>query len=276
VTVEIDREDEADPNVSTLANFGQEVRLERERHKITQMALAKEAHCHYTLVQKIENAVRVPTLEFAHVCDRVFNTHGRFARIWPLVIKYAFPKWFRPYVKLEMQAAIIQAFELTVIPGLLQTPAYARAVLETGRHDDLEDLITGRLERQHVLTRTPPPRLWCILEEAILRRPYGGKAIMREQLARLLKEMDNPRTVVQIIPSTVPSHAAIGGAFYTLSFDDGSAPVVYIDGFPQGRLTAETHHVTEALRGYDLLKAVALSPDASADLVAATAKELYE
>jgi transcriptional regulator with XRE-family HTH domain len=275
VTAENDGDERLDPAASTLAHFGHEVRLERERHRVTQMQLAKEAHCHYTLVQKIETAKRIPSLDFAQTCDRVFTTNGRFERLWPLVIKFAFPAWFRPFVALEEQADAIQAFELQLITGLLQTEGYARAIFTFSRPDDLDALVAARMQRQRILAKPDRPHLWVILTEAALRRPIGGSAVMREQLTHILSAMEHPRTVVQVIPTEVAAHPALGGCFHTLSFEDGSPSAVYVDGFPQGYLSADPDHVRQALRAYDLLRATALPIDASADLIAAIAKEQY-
>ncbi|GAA1908333.1 helix-turn-helix transcriptional regulator [Streptomyces sodiiphilus] len=274
MTVEQEIEETQDPAVSTLAHFGREVRLEREQHGMSKADLGREVHCHPTLVGKIETAQRVPTLDFAEACDRVFNTGGRLARLWPLVIRHAYPKWFRAYVELEAVAKAIGFFQIQVVPGLLQTEDYARAVLASGRLDNPEDVLTARMERQRILTRDDPPQVWAILEESVLHRTVGGRKVMGGQLQHLLTACEHPRTVIQIIPASITTHAAMGGSFAALAFDEGS-DIVYIDGFPEGHVTAEPRHVETVARAYDLLRATALSPEASVDLMTAIAKGVY-
>ncbi|WP_062211152.1 helix-turn-helix transcriptional regulator [Streptomyces sp. NBRC 109706] len=269
---EHDGDDPTDPNASTLAHFGMEVRLERERHQVTQMDLAAEVPCHHTLVQKIETAKRVPSFRFAETCDRLFDAHGRFTRLWPLVIKYAFPAWFRPYVELEMRANSVRLSHPYLVPGLLQTEDYARAVLRAGRPRILDDLVDARMDRQRILERANAPEVWVILEEGVIHREVGGPSIMRGQLERLLTFAENPAHVIQIIPREVTVHAGSGGPFVILGFQD-SGDVVHVDAFPRGHLLAEPDDVKASNWAYDLLKAVALSPDDSVSLLGSTLKE---
>ncbi|OKH91143.1 hypothetical protein AB852_32325 [Streptomyces uncialis] len=173
------------PAASPLKYFGSEVRLERERLGWTRKELGKEAHCGYSLVAKIESGERVPGLDFARTCDRVFpHANGRFERLWPLALRLAFPPWFRRYAELEWKATVVRMFHPQLLPGLVQTPDYARAILE-------------------------------------------------------------------------------------------GADVVHVDGFPRGFLLAEPDDVAKASEAYDLLTAMACSPDESADLIDSIAKDHY-
>lgn len=265
-------ESERDPASSMLAFYGAEQRRLRTEAGISQTRLAKLAFCTPSLLCKIEAAQRVPTEELAERCDAVLNTGGHLSRLWPLVIKYAYPAWFRPFVRLEEQATAIQSFETRLIPGLLQTEEYARAVLAGARPDKIEELVAARLNRQRVLTRDDPPRLWAIIDENALRRNLGGAAVMRAQLARLLDAAEVARIVVQVVPGDVRAHPA-HHPFWTFSFDEGP-DVLYVDGFYQGELRGEPEALKEAHRTYDLLRAVALPTDASVNLIAAIMKDL--
>ncbi len=276
MSVETTHIDPGDPAMSPLAHFGAEARLERERLKMSREALGREATCSYSLVAKIEAGQRVPPRDFALACDRVFPyANGRFLRLWPLVLRYAFPPWFRRYVELEMVATGIRMFHPVLVPGLVQTERYARAVLRTGRPTNLDDLVTARMERQHILTRDSPPRLWLILDEGVLRRTVGGREVMAEQLIRLRDLADTPPHVVQIIRSnSAPCHGG-SSPFGLLSFSDGAADVVHVDGFPRGYLLAEPSDIAVATSAYDLLRATALPPDESAALIDSVLKECY-
>ncbi|MFJ1915229.1 Scr1 family TA system antitoxin-like transcriptional regulator [Streptomyces sp. NPDC088147] len=275
MTVENETTETTDPAVSPLAHFGAEVRLERERLDISRAELGNAACCSYSLVAKIEAGKRVPPLDFAEACDRMFpHSNGRFARLWPLALRWAFPPWFRRYVELEWTATAISMFHPQLVPGLVQTEEYARAVLRTGRPSNLDDLVTARMERQRILARENPTRLWIILDEGVLRRATGGKRVMREQLEQLRTLAETPRHVIQIIPKTIAAYPGSGSPFGLLSFSEGS-DVVHVDGFPKGYVLADPDDVATASDAYDLLKATALPPDESASKIGSILKECY-
>src|SRR5882757_1070771 len=233
MTVETEKVDPTDPASSPLKHFGREVLIERERLNMSRYDLGKEVHCSYSLVAKIETGGRVPTLDFAEACDRVFpHANGRFVRLWPLVLRYAFPPWFRQYVELEWTATVVRMFHPQLIPGLVQTPAYARSVLQALRPSNLDDLVTARMERQRILSRETPTRLWIVLNEAVLRNRVGDAGTMREQLAHLRRLADAPEHRVQIIRDN-DQHHGVASPFGLLSFSEG-ADVVHVDGFPRG------------------------------------------
>jgi transcriptional regulator with XRE-family HTH domain len=264
----------SDPASSTLAFFGAELRLQREAAGLSQTQLAKYVHCAPSLLSRIESATRVPQEDLAGRLDDALGTDGLFTRLWPVMIRNAFPAWFRPFVQLEEQAATIQAFELQVAPGLLQTEEYARALIAGARPDrpKLEELVAARMHRQRILERDKPPQFWVVMDETAIRRNFGGPAVMRAQLTRLLEAAEIPGIVLQVVPSEVRNHPALNG-FWTMSFEEGP-DVVYLDGFYEGQLRAEPDVVTAAHRAYDLLRAIALPPGTSADLIASAIKEL--
>jgi hypothetical protein len=146
------------------------------------------------------------------------------------------PSWFHSYLGLEMAADLIRTFELQFVPGLLQTPDYARAAISLGRQDkplprdELERLVTLRMSRQEVLTRQRPARLWAVVDEAVLRRPIGSKAILRGQLEYLLEASRRHNVTLQIIPFDTGGYTTTGGAFTLLRFNDSDLPdIVYIE-----------------------------------------------
>ncbi|MDH6112303.1 transcriptional regulator with XRE-family HTH domain [Kitasatospora sp. MAP12-15] len=264
-----------DPTSSVLAFYATDLRRKREGAGISQRAFAKQALMAPSLLNKIEAGTRLPTKDLSALADSTFGTTDHFQRLWPLVIKYAYPAWFRPYVDLEEAATVIRSFQVQVIPGLLQTEDYARAVFATTRpdRDILEEQVAARLERQHILARDDRPELWVILDELVLRRAHGTDAVMRAQLDALLAAADEPRTVVQVIPFSVRGHAGSEGAFSALTLDEGPG-VVYVDGFLQGQILGDPSEFKAAERRYDLLTADALSPSASIDLIATAMKDL--
>ncbi|MFJ8739140.1 Scr1 family TA system antitoxin-like transcriptional regulator [Embleya sp. NPDC127516] len=266
---------ELDPSASVLAFYATEFRRERERIKMTQREMAKRAWMAPSLLNKIESAKRLPTEELSKLADELFGTGDRFQRLWPLTIRYAFPSWFRPFAEFEEAAAIIRSFEVQVVPGLLQTERYARAILAPGRPDskELEEEVSARLHRQRIFERKELPDFRAVLDENVLRRVWGGRDVMREQLERLIELARHPRFVIQVIPYESGGHAGAAGPFASLTLDEGR-DVVYVDGFLRGQILAEPAHVKTAHRTHDLLAAEALSTTRSIDLIASVLKDL--
>jgi len=278
MTVEIENTDLDDPAASPLKHFGQEVKLERELLGLSRAELGKKASSSYSLVAKIEAGERMPSLHFAQTCDRTFpHSNGRFGRLWPLVIKHAYPSWFRPFVAMEAVAAAIRSFQVQVVPGLLQTPDYAREVLMAGRlgAQRVEELLAARLERQRVLERENPPDLWVVLDQNVLRRRIGTPKVFAAQLAKVLEAAETPSTLVQVVPDDSGAHSGLAGPFAVLTMEEGP-DVVYVDSYAQGQILADPTIVKDAMRAYDLLQAEALPPRASLELIHTTLKELKQ
>jgi transcriptional regulator with XRE-family HTH domain len=142
------------------------------------------------------------------------------------------PAWLQQYLDLEAGARLIRTYEVQFVPGLLQTEAYARAVIELGYIDDAEiDRRVGlRMARKRLLDQPDSPLLWAVLDEAVLRRPIGGREVMLEQLEALAEAGTRPNIRLQIIPFDTGGHPAAGGAFAMLRFPEPELPdVVYVE-----------------------------------------------
>jgi len=143
------------------------------------------------------------------------------------------PQWFRTYVDLESAANLIRTYEGQFVPGLLQTDDYMRAVIHDTHLESSEELgrrVRLRMARQTLLTREHPPRLWAVVDEAALRRPVGGREVMRGQVERLLDATKLPNVTLQILPFAAGAHSAMVGAFSILRFADRELPdVVYLE-----------------------------------------------
>jgi hypothetical protein len=145
------------------------------------------------------------------------------------------PNWFQSYLGLEAAAALIRTYEVQFVPGLLQTREYARSVVLLGhgraKAEEIDRRVELRMQRQQILHRNNPPRLWMVVDEAALRRPIGGLDVMRGQVEALLEINSSlPHVRLQVIPFNAGGHAAAGGAFTILRFPDEDLPdVVYIE-----------------------------------------------
>jgi len=145
------------------------------------------------------------------------------------------PNWFQRYLGLEATATLIRTYEVQFVPGLLQTEDYARAVVPLGpgaaHQDQIARRVRLRLERQQLLTRPDPPKLWAVVDEAALRRPVGGPRVMRDQLEALITIVTKmPNVRLQVLPLAAGGHAASGGSFTILRFPQQELPdVVYLE-----------------------------------------------
>ncbi|MCC5575937.1 helix-turn-helix domain-containing protein [Microtetraspora sp. AC03309] len=144
------------------------------------------------------------------------------------------PHWFEVYVGLEEAASVIRTYELQFVPGLLQSPDYARAVILLGNagapEDDISRRIDLRMRRQERLTGPDAVRLWAVVDEAALRRPIGGAEVMRGQIEHLIEATRNPNVTLQVVPFDRGGHSAAGGPFTILRFEESELPdVVYLE-----------------------------------------------
>jgi transcriptional regulator with XRE-family HTH domain len=213
-----------------LAWFADELRAHRMAHGWTQADLAAKISYSESLIAQVETCRKAPTAELARALDRVFatpgftedtpeapGTPGTFGRMLVRLRNLPFPASFRSFAPHEAEATALYTFEHSLIPGLLQTQEYARAILET--HPDVtEDVVrerlTGRLSRQAVLDRDdpPPPVVCALIDQSALNREIGGPAVMREQLVHLAAMSRRPNITVQVIPNT-GAHLGLLGAF---------------------------------------------------------------
>jgi len=144
------------------------------------------------------------------------------------------PSWFQPYLGLEAAVKMIRTYEVQFVPGLLQTRAYAQAVVLLGHQraavEEVERRVNLRMERQGLLRRPQAPQLWAVVDESVLRRPIGGPEVMREQIIALIEATKLPNVRLQIIPFHAGGHAAAGGSFTILRFPDRDLPdIVYLE-----------------------------------------------
>jgi hypothetical protein len=175
------------------------------------------------------------------------------------------------FVSLEAAASSIHSYEALVVPGLLQTEEYARAVirmvLPDAPADEIEKKVTFRMERQSHLLLDDPPELWMVLDEAVLRRPIGGRTIMAEQLKHLILAAEHPAVRLQVLPFAVGGHPGIDGSFTIVSFSEpDESQVVYLE--PAGSILylENADDVGRHTLAFERLQAAALEPGASTAL----------
>ena len=182
------------------------------------------------------------------------------------------PNWFHDYVGLEESASRIQTYELQFVPGLLQTPDYARAIATRGRPEfappDTERRINVRIERQRILTGVNPPKLWVVIVASVLRRPIVGRRVLREQIEHLLEASRQPNITIQVVPKYLSGYAA-EGSFTILRFAEPELPdVVYIEHLGGALYLDSLEDIELYGRTLDRLAVDAETPDKSRQLMA--------
>ncbi|MDK1472450.1 helix-turn-helix transcriptional regulator [Streptomyces sp. 549] len=257
-----------DPGASVAALLGTKVRKLRSRAALTQRDLGTKVFVTHTRIAQIELGTAPPNRRLTESLDLALKAEGDLLDIWDLLDYSPLPQWAERYVRLESEAVEI-CKSSAVVPGLLQTEGYARAMLNTGRpgcEEVLQARVATRLGRQNVLDRTEAPVLWCIIDESVVRRPVGGREEMRSQLAHLVQAAARPRVVLQVLPFDQGEYAAMDGALTVLTLSDGRR-VAYLEGHNSGVLVENQARVSELALTYDLLRAQALPPDRSVAMI---------
>ncbi|MFD8894511.1 helix-turn-helix transcriptional regulator [Streptomyces sp. NPDC059566] len=265
---------ELDPSASPLDYYGYELRRLREQAGLKQAQLGEIIFCTGSLIGQVETTKRVPTRDFSERVDAALGTGGVFSRLVGLVLRSQLPTWFQPYAEMEARASYISTFQAQLVYGLLQTPAYARAVLGVRTEGDLDAKVAARMERQRILDREDPPLMWVVMSEAVLHQEVGGREVMRNQLAHLLALQRREWVMVQILPFEAGAHVGLDGTFNLLRFED-DPDIVYTEDFVQGHMTANPQALREGSLRYDHLQAAALSLEGSVARIARVMEERY-
>ncbi|MFX0576334.1 helix-turn-helix domain-containing protein [Nocardia nepalensis] len=184
------------------------------------------------------------------------------------------PSWFGTYLGLEQAASKIRTYEAHLVPGLLQTPEYARAVMSLGYEDaDMDRRVQVRIRRQEVLHRADPPTIWAIIDEAALHRPVGGSRVHREQMEHLIELAQLPNVTVQVLPYSAGEHAAAGSSFSILRFAEAELPdIVYLEHLTSALYLDRRQDLALYLSVMDRLSVQAESPGESLKILAQYAK----
>ncbi|NEE21699.1 helix-turn-helix domain-containing protein [Streptomyces sp. SID7499] len=195
---------------------------------------------------------------------------------WWHAYRGVLPPTYRDFISLESQAGAMRTLETSVVPGLLQTPEYARAVtraaVEGLPEDRLDTLVEVRLARQDVLRADPPLKLSAVLDEAVLRREVGGPGVMTRQLERLVEAARLPQVRLQVLPFAAGAHIGVTGPFVIFSFSSTSdLDVVVLDHLTSSLYLERKEDLQAYTEAFNALQIHALSPEDSLDFIAGTA-----
>ncbi len=253
--------------------FGTELRRHRERLGWAREELADRVPWSVWTITSIEQGRRKPPPGFGEHTDALFGLPGVMAGLAEQAREDSTP--FGDLLELEQQASSIGEYDMRIVPGLLQTEAYARAINQVpGRSlspNEIERLVRIRIQRQEIFDRESPTRLHSIIDEAVLCRRIGDSDVMRGQLTALTTP--RPSVTVQVLPLSVGSHDSVGGPLIIMRLPD-EPDVAYADGWARDQVIDTAAEVFRAQQAFEQLAALALPPDMSTEMIQAYAEEV--
>ncbi|MFJ6868124.1 helix-turn-helix domain-containing protein [Streptomyces termitum] len=264
-----------DPASSPRAAYGALLRRLREHKGWTQEVLASHSSYSSQHISAVETTRKPPSLPFSVQMDEILGTKGSvdsLEREWYKTRPGPLLEGFPEYVANEGKAVEIRLYEIGIVPGLLQTPAYARCLADSnvrrgtitpGRADRRVRFLA---ERQAALVRERPPMMLMVLDESCVRRRVGGPAIMAEQLDRLLEVAASPNTMVQIAPYEMGEHRALDLPLNLLTMPDMTV-LAYAESQIRGHMERNTDSVLALLKNYHQVQAEALSQAATVAMI---------
>ncbi|WP_326620975.1 helix-turn-helix transcriptional regulator [Streptomyces decoyicus] len=257
--------------------WGAELKRRREEAGLTQDALGRMVFVSGGYVGQFEQAIRKPQLDVAVRIDGVLQTDGFFERTWrKLIDDQRYADYFAAAAELERLATKICDFESMIVPGLLQTADYARVLTLANNplatEEYIEDKVRARLDRAVILKDTTRPLYWAVLHEAVLRVPVGGPAVMAEQLEHIARLARERKILMQVLPFAAGAYPLMGRMLTLMEFED-APPTAYTEGVYSGNLLDDPAVVMRVRESYDLLRAAALSPEASLALIESAAED---
>ncbi|MFQ6143474.1 helix-turn-helix domain-containing protein [Streptomyces seoulensis] len=257
-------------SAAVLRTVGKVIKKCRERRGLTQAELGKAIGYSEEQVSAVERGRRAPKPQFLTGAETVLDAGGVIITLQEDVEEVRYPKRIRDLRKLEAQAVEICGFANSVIHGLLQTPDYARALYESRRpafsEEELEHLVTARMARKEVFDRRPMPILSFVLEEVTLRRPLGGRMVMRNQLERLVDVSQRRNVEVQVMPTDTDDHSGLGGSIQLMRLKEGNT-VAHTEAQLTSHLMSHPKQVQILDARYGIIRSQALTPRKSLTLI---------
>ncbi|MER6052560.1 helix-turn-helix transcriptional regulator [Streptomyces sp. NPDC001793] len=262
-TADDEQQAEHEPESGILKVFGRQLKRLREWAGMERTELGARTGYSPSTIASYEQGRRIPPPEFIDQADGVLGAHGVLIELKEEVARARYPAFFRDAARLEAKAVELHVFATKAVPGLLQTPEYARASFTMWRplldEETVEERTAGRLDRQKIFTRRPMPTISFVIEEAVLRRPLDGWPVMRGQLEQILLHGQRRNVEIQVMPTEREEHAGLDGPFTLIETHDGRR-IAYVEVYKDSRLHTERKVVREIEEQYGILRAQALTP----------------
>lgn len=253
-------------------SFGALLRFHRERADMSQEALAGRIGFSKSQVAMVERGERPPRGKFVPNADEALGAQGALIVVAEKEFKdNGLRPWTEDYLVEEQKAAAVHAYQNHLIPGSLQTEAYARAVFNCNCYptlddDEIEKRVTARLARQQLFQRKPPPNVSYVLEQSTLTRPIGGVRVLKEQLHHILDIGRLRHVEIQVMPHDRQTHAGLNGPMILLETVE-RRHLAYVEGHRGGYFVGEQPDLGDLFGKYGILRAQAHTPDESAKLI---------
>ncbi|MEV7288051.1 helix-turn-helix transcriptional regulator [Streptomyces sp. NPDC093252] len=266
---------ELNPDASPQAAFGARLRSAREAHGWKQEDLSAMMKYSSGHISAVETGRKIPSWRFSRSADAAFGLQGAadtFERAWREIQHGSLLEGFPEYVGHEGRAAEIRAYEVGVIPGLLQTPDYAAAIeaghVERGAitPEQAQERVSFLGERQAMVARKPPPLVHVVLDESCIRRPVGSPSVMQAQMARLIAFAEQPNAVLQVADFSIGARRPFSLPITVLTLPDRSL-LAYAESATRGHLDRETNSVLPLLTAYHHLQKHALPQAGSVAMI---------
>ncbi|MGW3950491.1 helix-turn-helix domain-containing protein [Streptomyces sp. NPDC004752] len=261
-----ERHPEPDVGSGVLRVFGRQLKRFRVRAGLERPEFGSLTGYSVSTIAAYEQGRRVPPPRFIDQADEVLDAGGVLLEMKEEVARAQYPAFFRDAARLEGEAVELHVYATKAVPGLLQAEEYARAVFTMWRpllaQDVIEERVAARLARQEIFARMPQPTISFVIEESVLRRPLGGRAVMRGQLEHVLLYGQCRNVEIQVMPVDLEEHAGLEGPFTLIETRDGRR-IAYVEGYKDSRLHTERKAVRELEEQYGILRAQAVTPRAS-------------
>ncbi|MEU9914747.1 helix-turn-helix transcriptional regulator [Streptomyces sp. NPDC051001] len=253
-----------------LRVFGRQLKRFRVRAGLERAEFGSMTGYSVSTIAAYEQGRRVPPPKFIDQADEVLDAGGVLREMKEEVARAQYPAFFRDAARLEGEAVELHVYATKAVPGLLQSEEYARAVFTMWRpllpDEVIDERVTARLARQEIFARSPQPTISFVIEESVLRRPLGGRTVMRGQLEHILLYGQRRNVEIQVMPTELEEHAGLEGPFTLIETRDGRR-IAYVEGYKDSRLHTERKAVREIEEQYGILRAQALTPRASLTFV---------
>ncbi|MFF0115682.1 helix-turn-helix domain-containing protein [Streptomyces prasinus] len=271
-----DEADGTDEVADLFRALGRQIKVARERAGLNQKELGDRLGYGEETISSVERARRTPQPELLVAVDQLLDCGGLLASAAEDVERaktrrrVRHPEWFRNYARLEAEAVELRYFANQAVPGLFQTQEYARAVFASRQpffdEETIEQRVTARMARQELMTRWPAPTVSAIIQESILRQPFGGPTVQRGQLEQLLRMGGLRHVEIQVMPTASEDHAGMGGPF-TLLTPKGKPQVAYLEVQHFSRLITDPEEVRVLAAKHGSIRGQALTPRESSCLL---------
>lgn len=261
---------EDDPGTGVVTAFGRQLKLLRVQAGLDRAEFGKRVGYSADTVASIEQGRRIPQARFIEKADEVLGAGGLLTALKEEVGRAQYPAFFRDAARLETDAHELFLYAVQAVPGLLQTEEYTRALLAMRRplldEDTIEQRVTSRLLRQETFNRWPAPLVSFVIEEAVLRRPFGGAPVLRGVLENILLIGHKRNVEIQVMPNDREDNAGVDGPFTLITPQRGDQ-VAYLEVQGRSILVTDRNEVRSISARYGIIRSQALTPRESLGFV---------